>query len=63
MYPFAIKYKTILVVLICRIRLMHVKKNSDKTDEEKWNVKIITVMFRVLHKCKDQVAKLLREKY
>lgn len=57
MYPFAIKHETILVVLICRIK-MHVKKNSGKTDEEKWNVKIITVMFHVLHKCKAQVVTL-----
>lgn len=56
MYPFAIKHKTILVVITCRINLMRVKKNSDKTDEEKWDVKIITVIFHVLHKCKAQVA-------
>lgn len=55
MYPFAIKHKTILLILTCRIKLMHVKKNSDKTDEEKWNVKITTVMFHMLRKCKAQV--------
>lgn len=58
MYPFAIKCKTILVAVICRIKLMNVRKNSAKIDEEKWNVKILTVMFHVLHKCKAQIATL-----